>query len=77
MLVESLSESATALSALRIEYKMNRKEFAEYFDIPYRTVQNWELGYRRCPKYLRELMRLKLCRDPQFKKDKGGKNESI
>lgn len=67
MLTESLSESATAISALRIEYKMNRKEFAEYFDIPYRTVQNWELGYRRCPKYLRELMRLKLCRDPQFK----------
>lgn len=67
MLVESLSESATALSALRIEYKMSRKEFSEYFGIPYRTVQNWELGYRRCPVYLRELMKMKLRRDPKFK----------
>lgn len=68
MIRESLSESATALSALRIEYKMNRAEFSEYFGIPYRTVQNWELGYRRCPSYLREMMRFKLCHDPQFKK---------
>lgn len=68
MIRESLSESATALSALRIEYKMSRKEFAEYFNIPYRTVQNWELGYRKCPLYLREMMRFKLHYDPHFKK---------
>ena len=68
MIRESLSESATALSALRIEYQMSRREFAEYFNIPYRTVQNWELGCRRCPPYLREMMRFKLRHDPQFKK---------
>ena len=68
MLVESLSESATAISALRIEYRMSRREFAEYFGFSYRTVQNWELGYRRCPAWLRDLMRFKLCHDPQFKK---------
>lgn len=68
MIRESLSESATAISALRIEYKMSRKEFAEYFNIPYRTIQNWELGYRKCPLYLREMMRFKLYCDPQFKK---------
>lgn len=68
MIRESLSESATALSALRIEYKMSRKEFAEYFNIPYRTVQNWELGYRKCPLYLREMMLFKLHCDPHFKK---------
>lgn len=68
MIRESLSESATAISALRIEYRMSRKEFAEYFNIPYRTVQNWELGYRKCPLYLREMMRFKLHCDPHFKK---------
>lgn len=28
---------------------MNRKEFAEYLQIPYRTVQDWELGRLICP----------------------------
>lgn len=36
------------------------KEFAEYFEIPYRTVQNWKLGTMREPKYLVNLMEYKL-----------------
>lgn len=39
---------------------MTRKEFCDYFGIPYRTVQDWELGNRNCPAYLVELMRYKL-----------------
>lgn len=39
---------------------MSRKEFAEFFGIPYRTVQNWELCLRECPDYLIELMKYKL-----------------
>ena len=39
---------------------MTRKEFCDYFGIPYRTVQDWELGNRNCPSYLVELMRYKL-----------------
>lgn len=39
---------------------MSRKEFGEYFEIPYRTVQNWELGLRECPEYLLKLMKYKL-----------------
>ena len=35
---------------------MNRKEFAEYFKIPYRTVQDWELGKRQMPEYLLRLI---------------------
>ena len=35
---------------------MNRREFAEYFGIPYRTVQEWELGHREMPGYLLRLM---------------------
>ena len=39
---------------------MTRKEFCDYFGIPYRTVQDWELGNRNCPGYLLDLMRYKL-----------------
>jgi DNA-binding transcriptional regulator YiaG len=39
---------------------MNRKQFAGYFDIPYRTVQNWEAGVNKCPDYLLNLMEYKL-----------------
>ena len=39
---------------------MNRREFAEYFEIPYRTVQEWELGNRKMPEYLLRLMVYKI-----------------
>lgn len=39
---------------------MNTKQFAEYFNIPYRTAQNWESGHRECATYLLELMYYKL-----------------
>lgn len=45
---------------LREKSGMNMTEFAKYFGIPYRTVQNWEMGERKCPEYLLELMRYKL-----------------
>lgn len=45
---------------LRQQSGMNLKKFSEYFDIPYRTVQNWEGGQRQCPEYLMDLMEYKL-----------------
>ena len=39
---------------------MNRKEFAEYLNIPYRTMQEWELGRRAMPKYVLELIDFKV-----------------
>ena len=35
---------------------MNRKEFCEYFQIPYRTVTDWELGNRHAPDYVLRLL---------------------
>lgn len=37
---------------LRKSTGMNRKEFCEYFGIPYRTVTEWERGTRRMPDYV-------------------------
>ena len=34
---------------LRESTGMNRKEFCEYFGIPYRTVTEWERGTRKMP----------------------------
>lgn len=48
------------LIKLRTSTGMNRREFAEYFEIPYRTVQEWELGNRRMPEYLLRLMVYKI-----------------
>ena len=48
--------SGEELLELRKSTGMNRREFAEYFEIPYRTVQDWELGNRRMPYYLLRLM---------------------
>ena len=45
---------------LRTSTGMNIKEFSEYFNIPYRTMQNWESERRQCPEYLLELMYYKL-----------------
>lgn len=39
---------------------MNLKQYSEYFNIPYRTSQNWEGGQRACPTYLLDLMKYKL-----------------
>ncbi len=39
---------------------MTRNEFCEYFEIPYRTLQDWELGNRKMPDYLLRLMTYKV-----------------
>ena len=48
------------LVRLRHKTGMNRREFCEYFGIPYRTVQDWELGSRKMPAYLLPLMEFKI-----------------
>ena len=45
---------------LRNKAGMSRQEFCEYFGIPYRTLQDWELGNRKIPDYLFRLMAYKI-----------------
>lgn len=44
------------VKVLRESTGMNRKEFCEYFGIPYRTVTEWERGNRKMPDYVLRLM---------------------
>lgn len=39
---------------------MTMKLFSDYFNIPYRTVQNWSSGERQPPEYVLELIKDKL-----------------
>lgn len=52
--------SKEQLINLRKETGMNRKQFCEYFGIPYRTMTDWELGNRQMPEYLLRLMKYKV-----------------
>lgn len=45
-----------AVKELREKMGMNRREFSEYYCIPYRTVQDWEADKRELPEYLLRLM---------------------
>ena len=44
------------IKELRETTGMNRKEFCEYFGIPYRTVTEWERGTRKMPDYVFRLL---------------------
>ncbi len=56
------------LIRLKEESGLNWKEFSAYFDIPYRTVQDWEHGKRKMPPYLLRLMEYKLKTDKMVRK---------
>lgn len=45
---------------LRIASGMSRPQFCEYFKIPYRTVQDWELENAQCAQYILDLIEYKL-----------------
>lgn len=45
---------------LRLEYGMNLTQISEFFEIPYRTLQHWEHGTRKCPEYLLKLIEYRL-----------------
>lgn len=56
---------------------MNRKEFAEYLNIPYRTMQEWELGRRAMPKYVLELIAFKVKQELLPKAREAPKKDSV
>ncbi len=53
-------DSKDVLIELRESTGMTRREFGDYFGIPYRTLQDWELGNRKMPDYLLRLMIYKI-----------------
>ena len=48
------------IKKLRIRTRMTQKEFAKYFNIPQRTIENWEGRQRKPPPYVVELIEYKI-----------------
>lgn len=55
---------------LRERMKMNRREFCEYFGIPYRTVQDWEAEKRELPDYVLRLLKYRAEAEKVWEKGK-------
>ena len=53
---DNISVSQEKIKELRKATGMNRREFCEYFQIPYRTVTEWERGNRTMPDYVLRLL---------------------
>ena len=71
-------EAREELRKLRESTGMNRKEFCKYFEIPYMTVTDWELGNRRVPQYLLRLMAYKIQMEKlEYKRNKEGKEDDV
>lgn len=70
----------TKIKELRELTGMNRREFCEYFQIPYRTVTEWELDNRHAPEYVLRLLeyyiRMEDVRKKAKEKSESGKDET-
>ena len=51
---------AAKFKAIREMTGMNRKDFSDWLGIPYRTMQEWELGRRQMPDYVLRLIAYKV-----------------
>ena len=54
--MENSNDCQIEIKKLRESTGLNRKEFCELFDIPYRTVTEWERGNRNPPDYVIRLL---------------------
>lgn len=70
-------EMKDELKKLRESTGMNRKEFCEYFGIPYMTETDWELGNRRVPLYLLRLMAYKIQMENLVNKTDSAQNKDV
>ncbi len=62
-------DKAKKIKELRESTGMNRREFCDYFNIPYRTVSEWERDGRHAPEYLIRLLEYYIMAENLKKKD--------
>ena len=55
-----IQDTREKLIALKESSGFNLKDFAAYFEVPYRTMQDWYYGKRKMPDYLLRLMYYKI-----------------
>ena len=65
--------TAYLFRAIREQSGLSRKDFSEWLGIPYRTMQEWELGRRSMPEYLLRLIAYKVRMERRLKRYLEGK----
>ena len=63
------------IKELRESTGMNRREFCEYFGIPYRTVTEWERDNRHAPEYVLRLLEYYIRMENLMKDKEAGKTD--
>lgn len=63
-------DKAKKIKELRESTGMNRKEFCEFFQIPYRTVSEWERDGRHAPDYVIRLLEYYIRMEQMREEDK-------
>jgi transcriptional regulator with XRE-family HTH domain len=62
--IEAIYMDATMnIRDMRKQLGDTQSEFAERYNIPFRTVQNWETGMRKPPEYILELLKARIKED--------------
>ena len=69
-----IMDCKTKVKELRTITGMNRKQFCEYFQIPYQTVTDWERDQRHTPDYVLRLLEYYV-RMHDWKKPEGKEDE--
>lgn len=54
------SAEMISIKEMREKTGFSQQKFGDYLNIPRRTIQDWELGNRKCPDYVAELIEYKL-----------------
>lgn len=68
ILNKDIPDCSKKIIELRESTGMNRKEFCEFFQIPYRTVTEWERDNRHAPKYVLRLLEYYIMMEEMQKK---------
>lgn len=58
---------ANRIKSLRQRTGLSQQAFGDYFGIPRRCIQNWELEVNQCAEYLADLMEYKLNKEGMIK----------
>lgn len=70
---DSKMDCGSKMRELRKRTGMNRKEFCHFFEIPYRTVTDWELDNRHAPEYVLHLLEYYIRHENLYKEREGNK----
>lgn len=62
---------------MRESVSLNRREFAESFGVPLRTVEDWEAGRRKMPEYLLRLMEYKLRMEAYWREEENRRQREV